>query len=129
MAKGYPTMSERDRAEMHNRKIRAIEEYKKDLSLAQRKYLERGNRTARNEKRSRRTEKGGMTAFTATLRHDTTVRLNQVPKGLKSANLEVLISRGWLWGSMWGFIHDLYEELELKEAQIRVLIERKGEDE
>ena len=69
-----------------------------------------------------------MTAFTATLRHDTTVRLNQVPKGLKSANLEVLISRGWLWGQMWEYIYDLSEELRIKTQQIDLLIER-GEEE
>jgi hypothetical protein len=127
--KGYPNMTERDRAEMHNRKIRAVDDYKVNLSVAQKSYLARANRTARVEKQVRRGEKGGMTAFTATLRHDTSVRLNQVPKGLKSANLEVLISRGWLWGSMWSYIHDLYEELEVKDAQIKLLLERKGDEE
>ena len=127
MAYNIP-ISEKELERRHNRKRHTFEEFQQRLSRAQKTYLGIGNRSAKLERAVRRGEKGGMTAFTATLRHDTTVRLNQVPKGLKSANLEVLISRGWLWGQMWEYIYDLSEELRIKTQQIDLLIER-GEEE
>lgn len=127
MAYNIP-ISEKEIERIHNRKRHTFEEFQTRLSGPQKKYLGVGNRTAKLEKSVRRREKNGMTAFTATLRHETTVRLNQVPKGLKSANLEVLISRGWLWGQMWDYIYDLSEELRIKTQQIDLLIERGGDE-
>lgn len=121
---------QREQAMMHNRRIRTNEEFRTTrLNIAQRRYLERANRSARGEKQVRRGEKEGMTAFTATLRHDTTTRLNEVAKGLKSANLEVVIARGWLWRPLWNYIYDLSEELLIKQQQIDLLIKRGDEEE
>ena len=113
-------IGDEERARKHNRQVHTFEEFKRNLRPSQKRNLDCGNRSARVEKQVRRGERGGMRAFTATLREDTARRLNEVPRGLKSANLEVLINRGWLWGQMWEFIYDLSEELRITKQQIEL---------
>lgn len=120
--------AEHERAIQNNRRVALEQTFRDGLNAAQKRYFNIARRTARLEKEVRKNEKGGTRAFTASLRMDTATRLNQTQRGLKSANLDVIIARGWLYFELWELLEDLATENAIQAQQISIMQER-GEEE
>ena len=129
------TAKELETFSARNRRIVATERFKerlrddKNQETHHYEYNKIAERSSRQEKQQRTKEKSGTTAFTASLRANTAVRLKGAARGLQSANLECVIARGWLYFKLWDYIYELVEENHILNGMVQIQKERATGDE
>jgi hypothetical protein len=94
-------------------------------SEAQRRYLNFVNLSAKSMKRLRGVEgmggKGARRAVTFTLLPNHAKRIQEFPRGDRSAIVNTTLCRGWLWPVLWRFTETLHNQNCELRAQIREL--------
>lgn len=121
-----PSEDELSRQLDHNRRVHIKQSLVARFNEAQKRQWGIATRTARIEKTQRRNEKFGTMNICASLRPNTATRLNAVAKGLKSANIECVLNRGFLFHHLISMIEELGSEVMILESQIKILKERNG---